>query len=90
MDIESRRRWEQYTEAKHIMMRRTHIPEAPWWIIDAVEKRRARLNCIRHLLEQVPHEDVPREPVGLPDLVGQTHKSRNDVMLRDMQVESYY
>jgi polyphosphate kinase 2 len=90
MDIEARRRWEQYTEAKQIMMRRTHTVEAPWWIIDAVDKRRARLNCIRHFLEQVPHEEVPQEPVALPELTGRTYTARNDMLLRDMQIPSYY
>lgn len=50
MDMESRRRWEQYTKAKETMLERTHIPEAPWWIIEAVDKKKARLNCIHHLL----------------------------------------
>jgi polyphosphate kinase 2 len=66
MDLESRRRWEQYTKAKEDMLARTHIPEAPWWIVEAVEKKRARLNCIRHLLGQIPCHDVPREHVILP------------------------
>lgn len=47
MDLESRRRWEDYTRAKEIMLQRTHIPEAPWWVVQAVDKKRARLNCIR-------------------------------------------
>ena len=47
MDVESRARWEQYTKAKEEMLERTHTPEAPWWIVDAVDKKRARLNCIR-------------------------------------------
>ena len=55
MDMESRRRWEQYTKAKEIMLERTHIPEAPWWIVEAVDKKKARLNCIHHLLGQVPY-----------------------------------
>ena len=50
MDVESRARWEQYTKAKEEMLEKTHIPEAPWWIVDAVDKKRARLNCIQHLL----------------------------------------
>jgi polyphosphate kinase 2 len=51
MDMESRRRWEHYTKAKETMLDRTHIPEAPWWIVEAVDKKKARLNCIHHLLE---------------------------------------
>ena len=46
MDLESRRRWEDYTKAKEVMLERTHIPEAPWWVVQAVDKKRARLNCI--------------------------------------------
>ncbi|HYR24502.1 MAG TPA: polyphosphate kinase 2, partial [Aquabacterium sp.] len=49
MDLESRRRWEDYTRAKEAMLERTHIAEAPWWIVQAVDKKRARLNCIHHL-----------------------------------------
>jgi polyphosphate kinase 2 len=66
MDLESRRRWEQYTKAKEIMLERTHIPEAPWFVVHAVDKRRARLNCIHHLLGQVPYHEVPHPEVTLP------------------------
>jgi polyphosphate kinase 2 len=66
MDMESRRRWEAYTKAKEIMLERTHIPEAPWWIVEAVDKKRARLNCIHHLLTQVPYQDIEHERVNLP------------------------
>ncbi|MDR7092074.1 polyphosphate kinase 2 [Cellvibrio fibrivorans] len=66
MDMESRRRWEQYTKAKEVMIDRTHIPEAPWWIVEAVDKKRARLNCINHLLSQVPYGEVDHPRVELP------------------------
>jgi polyphosphate kinase 2 len=66
MDLESRRRWERYTTAKEIMLKRTHIPEAPWWIVQGDYKKRARLNCIHHLLEQIPYREVPRDPLELP------------------------
>ena len=69
MDVESRRRWEDYTHAKEEMLARTHIPEAPWWIVEAVDKKRARLNCISHLLEQIPYGAVEHPPVLLPDRV---------------------
>ncbi|MBB5764233.1 polyphosphate kinase 2 [Methylorubrum rhodesianum] len=69
MDVESRRRWEDYTRAKEDMLARTHIPEAPWWVVEADNKRRARLNCISHLLEQVPYGAVDQPPVVLPDRV---------------------
>src|SRR3954471_13733063 len=58
MDVEARSHWEHYTKAKEIMLERTHIPEAPWWIVEAVDKKKARLNCIAHLLGQIPYESV--------------------------------
>ncbi|HET6827522.1 MAG TPA: polyphosphate kinase 2 [Ramlibacter sp.] len=66
MDLESRRRWEQYTKAKEVMLERTHTPEAPWWVVPADDKKRARLNCIHHLLSQVPYEEVAHREVVLP------------------------
>ena len=50
MDLESRKRWEAYTHAKEAMIERTHIPEAPWWVVQAVDKKTARLNCIHHFI----------------------------------------
>lgn len=69
MDLQSRVRWEQYTKAKEEMLERTHIPEAPWWVVEGVDKKRARLNCINHLLSQIPYQEVEREPVVLPKRV---------------------
>ncbi len=69
MDLESRRRWEQYTKAKEVMLERTHIPEAPWFVVQAVDKKRARLNCIHHLLQQVKYAEVPQKEVVLPKRV---------------------
>ncbi len=69
MDLESRRRWEDYTKAKEIMLERTHIPEAPWWVVQAVDKKSARLNCITHLLEQIPYKQVEFPPIDLPERV---------------------
>ncbi len=66
MDLESRRRWEQYTKAKDIMFERTHIEEAKWWIVEAVDKKKARLNCIRHLLNQIPYKEVKKPAIELP------------------------
>src|SRR5271168_1379343 len=66
MDLESRRCWEQYTKAKEAMLERTHIPEAPWWIVEAVDKKKARLNCIHHLLSQIPYGEVQHAPIDLP------------------------
>jgi polyphosphate kinase len=66
MDLESRRRWEEYTKAKEEMLARTHIPEARWWVVEGNSKRRARLNCIHHLLLQVPYREVKQQPIVLP------------------------
>lgn len=89
MDLQSRRRWEDYTKAKETMFERTHIPEAPWWVVEGNNKKRARLNCIAHLLEQIPYVEVPREEVDLPD------RKRDDEYYRepipdDMYVPSRY
>ena len=66
MDVESRRRWEDYTKAKEEMLERTHIAEAPWWVVEADDKRRARLNCIAHLLAQIPYHELERQQPNLP------------------------
>ena len=66
MDLESRRRWEAYTKAKEIMLERTHIDEARWWVVQADDKKKARINCIHHLLDQVPYEEVALPQVALP------------------------
>ena len=66
MDLESRRRWEAYTKAKEIMLERTHIAEAPWWVVQADDKKKARLNCITHLLAQMPYEEMELPVINLP------------------------
>jgi polyphosphate kinase 2 len=66
MDLQSRSRWEAYTKAKEEMLERTHIAEAPWWIVNAVDKKKARLNCINHLLQQIPYEEVQHDMPELP------------------------
>jgi polyphosphate kinase len=66
MDLESRRRWEACTKAKEAMLERTDIAEARWWIVEADDKKRARLNCIQHLLSSIPYQEVVREPIVLP------------------------
>ena len=79
MDLESRRRWEDYTRAKEIMLDRTHIPEAPWWVVQAVDKKKARLNCIAHLLGQVPYAEVAHSPLALPERVHRDDYSRRPI-----------
>ena len=79
MDLESRRRWEEYTKAKEIMLQRSHIPEAPWWVVHAVDKKRARLNCIAHLLKQFRYTEVQKEAITLPEREHHEHYSRQAV-----------
>ena len=79
MDLESRRRWENYTKAKEVMLERSHIPEARWWVVQAVDKKRARLNCIDHLLKQFPYAEVPKSSVVLPERERHEHYSRQAV-----------
>jgi polyphosphate kinase len=79
MDLESRRRWERYTRAKEEMLERTHIPEAPWWVIEGVDKKKARLNCMHHLLQQIPYAEVHHEPITLPAREHQPDYARHPV-----------
>ncbi|CAI0790210.1 polyphosphate kinase 2 [Serratia entomophila] len=79
MDLESRRRWEDYTEAKEVMLARTNIPEAPWWVVQGVDKKKARLNCISHLLQQVPYEESAGNVITLPPRKRSPEYSRSPV-----------
>jgi polyphosphate kinase 2 len=89
MDLESRRRWEAYTKAKEVMLERTHIPEAPWHVVEAVNKKRARLNCISHLLTQVPYEAVAHVDPVLPKREHQPDYARTPVP-KEMYVPDLY
>jgi polyphosphate kinase 2 len=66
MDLESRDRWVEYSQAKDVMLSYTNIPEAPWFTVEADDKKRARLNCINHLLSKIPYVDMTPEPLELP------------------------
>jgi polyphosphate kinase 2 (PPK2 family) len=68
MDVQARSRWEQYATAKEAMLQHTYLPDSRC-IVDAVDKKRARLNCISHLLDQIPYREVQHEPVLLPPRV---------------------
>jgi polyphosphate kinase len=89
MDLESRRRWEPYTKAKEAMLERTHIPEAPWWIVEAVDKKRARLKCIAHLLKQIPYGEIPRPELVLPERAHNPEYHRGPIP-REMYVPAVY
>jgi polyphosphate kinase len=66
MDLESRAHWIDYSRAKDEMFLHTHTPEAPWYTVEADDKRRARLNCIGHVVASIPHKDVLPAPLDLP------------------------
>ena len=66
MDLESRRRWVDYSRAKDEMFAHTDIKQAPWYVVEAEVKKHARLNCISHLLSMIPYEDLTPEPIELP------------------------
>jgi polyphosphate kinase len=66
IDIESWERWQDYSRAKDEMFAHTDLKQAPWWVVDGEIKRHARLNCISHLLDQIPYEDLTPEPIDLP------------------------
>ena len=79
MDLQSRVRWEDYTKAKETMLERTHIPEAPWWVVPADDKKKARLNCISHLLSLMPYQEVTHAEVVLPARVRHSDYFRQPV-----------
>ncbi len=89
MDLQSRVRWEQYTKAKEETFARTNFPGSPWFIVKANDKKRARLNCIHHLLDQIPYEDVPDDSVALPDRVFNENYERS-VLPPELYVPSRY
>jgi polyphosphate kinase 2 len=68
MDLESRSKWVEYSKAKDEMFAHTDIKQAPWYVVDADNKKRARLNCIHHLLSVIPYQDLTPEAVELPPL----------------------
>lgn len=69
MDLESRAKWVEYSIAKDEMFKYTDIRQSPWWVVEGDDKKRARLNCIHHLLSQIPYEDLTPEPIELPPRV---------------------
>jgi len=79
MDLESRVHWEDYTKAKEDMLARTHTAETPWSVVHADDKRRARLNCIAHLLARLPYGDVPKPEVVLPERIHHPDYQRHPV-----------
>jgi polyphosphate kinase 2 len=66
LDLESRSRWVEYSKAKDEMFRYTDLPDSPWWVVQADDKRRARLSCVSHFLGCVPYQDITPQPVEFP------------------------
>jgi polyphosphate kinase 2 (PPK2 family) len=71
IDIDSRNRWVDFSRAKDMMFEYTDTKDCPWYVVDADDKKRARLNCIGHILDRIPYEDVLPPPVKLPPRAGQ-------------------
>jgi polyphosphate kinase 2 (PPK2 family) len=67
MDLESRKRWFDYSRAKDEMFEHTDLDDTPWWVVEADDKRRARLDCIAHLLSRIDYQDLTPDPIALPD-----------------------
>jgi polyphosphate kinase len=82
MDLESISRWEEYSRAKDEMFLHTDIPEAPWYVVESEDKRRARINMIAHLISTVPYHEVQRVPLELPPRLPSTGYRR---IPREMQ-----
>jgi polyphosphate kinase 2 len=66
MDLESHRRWYDYSRARDAMLEATDTPASPWYIVPSDDKKRARLNCISHILSKIPYKEIPYDPPKLP------------------------
>src|SRR5690242_1320335 len=89
MDLQSRVRWDYYTRAKEEMFTRTNIAEAPWFIVEANVKKRARLNCIDHLLQQVDYEGVPHMEITLENRVFDPNYERQTLPAEQYVAQKY-
>lgn len=85
MDLQSMGKWVEYSRAKDEMFRHTDIRQAPWWTVEADDKRRARLNCIAHILSSVPYQDVTPPPLKLPK-----RRVRDESYVRPPRTEQHY
>ena len=84
MDLESYRRWYEYSRARDIMLGKTDSKHAPWFIVRSDDKRRARLNCISHILQRIPYERVSQAKVKLPKRSNK-HKYDDQASLNGMK-----
>jgi polyphosphate kinase 2 len=89
MDLESRKRWVDYSKAKDTMFAHTDTKQAPWYVVNADDKRRARLNCISHLLSLIPYKDIEPEKIKLPPKSKKTGYVRPPVTDQTIIPEKY-
>jgi len=89
MDVESRKRWVDYSKAKDAMFAHTDIKQAPWYVVNADDKKRSRLNCISHLLKQIPYKDLEFEKIKLPPTQKKTGYVRPPVTDQSLIPEKY-
>jgi polyphosphate kinase 2 (PPK2 family) len=89
MDLKSRELWVDYSRAKDDMFAHTDIKQAPWWVVQADDKRRARLNCIAHLLSMIPYENVIPPPLELPTRQADDHYVRPPITDQTFVPEIY-
>ena len=90
MDLESRARWVEYSRAKDQMFLYTDIPQAPWYVVDSNDKKRARLNCIHHLLSMIDYEDIDPPPIKLTELQGDIGYLRPPMDMQKFVPDLYY
>ena len=90
MDLESCTRWDDYAEARNLMLAATDNERAPWYIVRSDDKRKARLNCISHILHSLPFKAIKKPKVILPKR-GKASKKDHDAFLKDRRfvVERY-
>jgi polyphosphate kinase 2 len=89
MDLESRRRWFEYSKAKDEMFAYTDIKQSPWFVVNADDKKRARLNCIHHLLSMIPYKDLTPEKIKLPPREARTNYVRPPITDQTFVPEKY-
>lgn len=89
IDLASRSKWTEYSRARDAMFTYTDIEQAPWWLIDSNNKKRARLNCISHLLSQISYEELPFEKIELPPLQKDASYHQPSMAMRKYVPEVY-
>jgi polyphosphate kinase 2 len=89
MDLQSRARWVDYSDAKDVMFAHTDTTASPWWVVDADDKRRARLNCIRHLLETINYEEPSSPKAKIPPIQTKKNHRRPDIDAQTLVTNHY-